>query len=262
MLRNKKDRAEIGLNCKCTSCTLQPKCDCPLNEPASSRGLGQTNLFTVDVHVFNTNVHFHDSSSVFGTIIILPESRYLITISDDFVDLVASAEDLMLESSWFTNYSGGFLWRHSLADVSPVLNLRVRKRNLEPSGSELEVSISIQHSCCILVPKYLAIIIGYFSLPDWTSKSGLQSLPQATELTKAHSEFAITYKIEILDSTLIVPVENDDHRQLKADIRQLYISFIKCGLSDVEQHIPQECMIPLDQVAGRTNSLNIFGLDL
>ncbi|KFK27746.1 hypothetical protein AALP_AA8G423700 [Arabis alpina] len=262
ILRNKKDRAEIGLNCKCEICTLQPKCDCPLNELSSSRGLGQTNLFTVDVHVFNTNVHFHDSSSVFGTIK-LPVSRYLITISEDLFDLVASAEDLMLESSLFTNYSGGFLWRNSLADVSPVLNLRVRKRNSELSGSELEVSISIQHTYCILVPEYLAIIIGYFSLPDWTLKSGLQSLPQATEFTEAHSELAITYKIEILDSIVILPVENDDQRQLKVDIQQLYISFTpKCGLSNVVQHIPQECMIPLDQVAERVNALNIFGRDL
>lgn len=263
ILRKRKDEAEIGLNCcECNSCTFQPNGDCPLNELASSRGLGQTNHFTVDVHVFNTNVHFHDSSSVFGTII-LPVSRYLLTISDDHLDLVASAEELMLESSLFTNYSGGFLWKHSLTDVSPVLNLRVRKRNLEPSGSELEVSIGIQHTCCILLPEYLAIIIGYFCLPDWTSKSGLQSLPLATELAKAHSEFAITYKIEILDSTLILPVENNDRQQLKADIQQLYISFIpECALSNVLQHIPQECVIPLNQVAGRADCLNIFGRGL
>ncbi|KAL1212574.1 hypothetical protein V5N11_021137 [Cardamine amara subsp. amara] len=262
ILRNKKDEAEIGLDCKCNSCTFQPKCDCPLNELVSSRGLGQTNHFIVDVHAFKTNVHFHDSSSVFGTIK-LPVSRYLLTISDDCFDLVASAEDLILESSLFTNYSGGLLWKHSVTGVSPVLNLRVRKRNLEPSGSELEVSIGIQHSCCILPPEYLAIIIGYFSLPDWTSKSGLRSFPQATEFTKAHSEFSITYKIEILDSTLILPVENDDGRQLKADIQQLYITFItECALSNFVQHIPQECVIPFNQVAGSTDCLNIFSRDL
>lgn len=262
MLRNKKDGTDIGLNCECASCTLQQNCDCPLNELSFSRGLSQTSLFIVDVHVSNTNVHFHDSSSVFGTII-LPVSRYVLTISDDYFDLVASAEDLMLESSLFTNYFGGFLWRASLTDVSPVLNLRVRKRNLESSGSELEVSIGIQHTCCILPPDYLAIIIGYFTLPDWTSKSGLQSLPQATECTKAHSELAITYKIEILDSTVILPVENDDCRQLKVDLQELYMSFIlECALSNVVQHIPQECVIPRNQVAGRTDCINIFGRDL
>ncbi|EFH50478.1 hypothetical protein ARALYDRAFT_910516 [Arabidopsis lyrata subsp. lyrata] len=262
ILRNKKDGAQIGLNCECNSCTFQPKRDCPLNGLASSSDLGQTNHFTVDMHVFNTNVHFHDSSSVFGTII-LPVSRYFLTISDDHLDLVASAEDLMLESSLFTNYSGGFLWKHSSTDVSQVLNLRVRKKDLEPSGSELEVSIGIQHTCCILPPEYLAIIIGYFSLSDWTSKSGLQSLPQATELTKAPSEFAIAYKIEILDSSIVLPVEDDDRRQLKVDIQQLYISFVpECALSNVVQHIPQECVIPLNQVAERADCLNIFGRDL
>ncbi|KAL0738567.1 hypothetical protein Bca4012_014777 [Brassica carinata] len=261
-LRNKKDGADIGLNCECESCTSQQNCDCPLNELSFSRGLRQTSLFIVDVHVSNTNVHFHDPSSVFGTII-LPVSRYVLTISDDCFDLVASAEDLMLESSLFTNYFGGFLWRASLTDVSPVLNLRVRKRSLESSGSELEVSIGIQHTCCTLPPEYLAIIIGYFTLPDWTSKSGLQSLPQATECTKGHSELAITYKIEVLDSTLILPVENDDCRQLKADIQELYMSFIlECALSNVVQHIPQECVIPRNQVAGRTDYINIFGRDL
>ncbi|CAE6119186.1 unnamed protein product [Arabidopsis arenosa] len=262
ILRNKKDGAQIGLNCECNSCTFQPKRDCPLNGLASSSDLGQTNHFTVDMHVFNTNVHFHDSSSVFGTII-LPVFRYFLTISDDHLDLVASAEDLMLESSLFTNYSGGFLWKHSSTDVSQVLNLRVRKKDLEPSGSELEVSIGIQHTCCILPPEYLAIIIGYFSLSDWTSKSGLQSLPQATELTKAPSEFAIAYKIEILDSSIVLPVEDDDRRQLKVDIQQLYISFVpECALNNVVQHIPQECVIPLNQVAERADCLNIFGRDL
>ncbi|XP_048591068.1 uncharacterized protein LOC106348493 isoform X1 [Brassica napus] len=261
-LKNKKDGTDIGLNCECESCTLQQNCDCPLNELSFSRGLSQTSLFIVDVHVSNTNVHFHDSSSVFGTII-LPVSRYVLTISDDCFDLVATAEDLMLESSLFTNYFGGFLWRASLTDVSPVLNLRVRKRNLESSGSELEVSIGIQHTCCILQPEYLAIIIGYFTLPDWTSKSGLQSLPQATECTKAHSELAITYKIEILDSTVILPVENDDCRQLKVDLQELYMSFIlECALSNVVQHIPEECVIPRNQVARRTDCINIFGRDL
>jgi len=262
ILKNRKDGAQIGLNCECNSCTFQLKRDCPLNGLASSRDLGQTNHFTVDMHVFNTNVHFHDSSSVFGTII-LPVSRYFLNISDDLLDLVASAEDLMLVSSLFTNYSGGFLWKQSSTDVSQVLNLRVRKRGLEPSGSQLEVSIGIQHTYCILPPEYLAIIIGYFSLSDWTSKSGLQSLPQATELTKAHSEFAISYKIEILDSSIVLPVEGDDRRQLKVDIQQLYISFIpECALSNVVQHIPQECVIPLNQVLGRADCLNIFGRDL
>ncbi|CAA7023283.1 unnamed protein product [Microthlaspi erraticum] len=262
MLRNKKDLAEIGSNCECNSCTLQPKHDYPLNEPTSARGVGQTSLFTVDVNVFTINVHFHDSSSVLGTIM-LPVSTYLLTISDDRLDLVASAEDLMLESSLFTNYSGGFLWKHSLADISPVLNLRVRKRNLEPSGSELEVSIGIQHTCCILPPEYLAIIIGYFSLPDWTSKPGLQTLPQATEFTKPHSKLAISYKVEILDSSVILPVENDDHRQLKTDIQQLYISFIQdIASSNVLQHVPQECAIPHNQVAGHADWLNILGQGL
>ncbi|CAN8265066.1 unnamed protein product [Cochlearia groenlandica] len=262
LLKNKKDGAEMCLNDECNRCSLQAKCDCPLNELLSSKDLGQTNIFTVDMHISSTSVHFHDSSSVFGTII-LPVSKYMLTISDDWFDLVASVEDVMLESSFFTNYSGGFLWRPSLPDVSPVLNLRVVKRNLEPSGPELEVSIGIQHTCCILPPEYVAILIGYFSLPDWTSKSGLQSLPQATEFTKVHTELAITYIIEVLDSTFILPVENDDCRQLKTEIPELYFSFIsKCSLSNVVQHIPQECVIPVNQVAGRTNCLNIFGRNL
>ncbi|KAF8099934.1 hypothetical protein N665_0235s0032 [Sinapis alba] len=262
ILRNIKDGTDIGVNCECESCTLQQNCDCPLNELSFSGGFGQTSLFIVDVHVSNTDVHFHDRSSVFGTIK-LPVSRYVLTISDNCFDLVASAEDLMLKSSLFTNYFGGFLWRASLTDVLPVLNLRVRKRNLESSCSELEVSIGIQHTCCILPPEYLAIIIGYFTLPDWTSKSGLQSLPQATECSKAHSELAITYKIEMLDSSLILPVENDDCRQLKLDMQELYMSFIlECDLSNVVQHIPQECVIPRYQVAGRTDCINIFGRDL
>ncbi|XP_019058238.1 PREDICTED: uncharacterized protein LOC104814962 [Tarenaya hassleriana] len=255
-LRNKKDWTEGSLDCQ------GEKCDCSSNVFSSSRGFGQTTLFTVEAHIFDASVHFHDSSSIFGTII-LPVSKYMLTISDDLVDLVSSVENLMLKQPLWTNYFDGFLWGHSSPNLSPVLNVRVRKGNLKTSSSELEVSIGIQHSCCILLPEYLAIIIGYFSLPGWTSMSGTQSITHSTDLIDPLSELAITYKFEILDSTLILPVENDDCQHLKVDIRQLYINFTPdCALCNVVQHVPQECVIPLNQVAGSIDCLSIFGRDL
>ncbi|KAK0593757.1 hypothetical protein LWI29_035407 [Acer saccharum] len=168
------------------------------------------------------------------------------------MDLLFSVEGLVLTSSWWTKTFHKFLWGPSLPNLSPILNLRVRKANVGSLSFQLEVSLGIQHVCCVLPPEYLAIIIGYFSLPDW----GLNSSEQT-------DESAFVYKFEVLDSTLIVPVENDLHQLLKVEMQQFYCSYIpNCASNNILVNIPPEYMVPAHKVAKENNCLNLFGQGL
>ncbi|KAK6259268.1 hypothetical protein SCA6_013742 [Theobroma cacao] len=220
------------------------------------------NLYAIDINLSGVKLHFHDSSCIVGTIT-LPTSKSSINIFDDCMDLVSSSEGVILTSSWWTNNLHEFLWGPSLPNLSPILNIRVRKGSFGSLSSPLEVSFGIQHACCILPFQYLAIIIGYFSLPDWSSKSSMQPVSKNIESMDSQSENAIIYKFEVLESTLILPVESDDHQFLKTEIQQLYGSFIdECALSDVLKDIPPEYVVPENKVARTNHCLNIFGRDL
>ncbi|XP_022765514.1 uncharacterized protein LOC111310374 isoform X3 [Durio zibethinus] len=217
------------------------------------------NLYAIDINLSGVNLHFHDSSCIIGTIT-LPTSKSSLSIYGDCMDLVSSSEGVILTSSWGTNNLHDFLWGPSLPNLSPILNIRVKKGGLI---SQLEVSFGIQHTCCVLPFQYLAIIIGYFSLHDWSSNTSVQPVSKNIESMKSQSENAIIYKFEVLESTLILPIESDDHQFLKTEIQQLYGSFINdCILSDVLKDIPPEYVVPENKVARTNHCLNIFGRDL
>ncbi|KAJ6776637.1 PROTEIN SORTING-ASSOCIATED PROTEIN putative (DUF1162)-RELATED, partial [Salix koriyanagi] len=200
-------------------------------------------------------VHFHDSSCIVGTVA-LPTLKSSLSIYEDSMDLLCSAEGLVLTSSWWTKNFQEFLWGPSLPNLSPILNLRLRKGKFGSLPSELEVSIGIQHVYCMLPPEFLAIIIGYFSLPDWSSNMSEQPM-------KMENKSHLVYKFEILDSTLILPVEHDNHQFLKIDIQQLYCSFIdNCAPNDAMMNIPPDYMVPAHKVAKANHCLNMFGRDL
>ncbi|TXG57716.1 hypothetical protein EZV62_015545 [Acer yangbiense] len=210
-----------------------------------------TNQFFIDISLSEIRVHFHDSSCIVGTLT-LPSSKSSVSINENSMDLLFSLEGLVLTSSWWTKTFHKFLWGPSLPNLSPILNLRVRKANVGSLSSQLEVSLGIQHVCCVLPPEYLAIIIGYFSLPDWGSNSSEQT-----------DESAVVYKFEVLDSTLIVPVENDLHQLLKVEMQQFYCSYIpNCASNNILVNIPPEYMVPAHKVAKENNCLNLFGQGL
>ncbi|KAL5806155.1 hypothetical protein ACOSQ4_028888 [Xanthoceras sorbifolium] len=210
-----------------------------------------TNQIRVDINLSGIRVHFHDSSCIVATLT-LPSSKSSLLINENCMDLLFSVEGLVLTSSWWTKTFHKFLWGPSLPNLSPILNLRVRKGNVGSLSSQLEVSLGIQHVCCVLPTEYLAIIIGYFSLPEWGSNSSEQI-----------DESAIVYKFEVLDSTLIVPVENNFHQFLKVEMRQFYCSYIpNCASNNILMNIPPEYMVPAHKVAKENNCLNIFGRDL
>ncbi|XWS30007.1 hypothetical protein CRYUN_Cryun24cG0081100 [Craigia yunnanensis] len=220
------------------------------------------NLYAIDINLSGVKLHFHDSSCIVGTIL-LPTSKSSLTIYNDCMDLVSSSEGVILTSSWWTNNLHDFLWGPSLPNLSPILNIRVKKGSFGSLSSQLEVSFGIQHTCCVLPSQYLAIIIGYFSLHDWSSNSSVQPLSKNIEHTDSESENAVIYKFEVLESTLILPIESDDHQFLKTEIQQLYGSFINdCALSDVLKDIPPEYVVPESKIARTNHCLNIFGQDL
>lgn len=213
-------------------------------------------MYSVDANLSGIRVHLHDSACIVG-IIKLPNSQLSICIHEDSMDLMSSTEGLSLTSSWWTKNFHDFLCGPSLPNLSPILNVRVRKGGFGSSDSPVEISFGIQHLCCVLPPEYLSILIGYFSLPDWRSNSGSQSVKKNS--VDQNNEIAIVYKWEILDSTLISPAEGDDHQFLKIELKQIYGSFIRgSDLSDLLKGIPLECMVP----AYSGSQINIFGRDL
>ncbi|KAJ0089376.1 hypothetical protein Patl1_33066 [Pistacia atlantica] len=217
-----------------------------------SGSFDDTNQFLIDINLCEIRVHFHDSSCTVGTVTV-PSSKSSILIYENCVDLLSSNVGLVLTSSWCTKNFHKCLWGPSSPNLSPILNLRVRKGNVGSLSTQVEVSLAVQHVCCVLPPEYLAILIGYFSLPDWN----------LSEQTVAEQSNDMLYKFEILDSDLIVPVENDDHQFLKVEIQQLYCSFIhNCSLNNILMDISPEYMVPAHKLAKHNHCLNIFGRDL
>lgn len=218
--------------------------------------------FSLELNLLGLTAHFHDSSCIVGTIM-LPTCKSSLFFCGDNMDILCSSEGLVLTSPWWTKNFQDYLWGPSSANLSPVLNVRIRNGQNIPSTTKLEVSVSIQHVSCTLPAEYLSIIIGYFSLPDWVGHSNDQLLNKEQSYIDVENDKSITYKFEILDSTLISPVENKEHQFLKVETPQLYFSFIDNSCSDNEiKAIPLDHMVPIDKLAQKNHCVNIFGRNL
>ncbi|PSS01845.1 Vacuolar protein sorting-associated protein like [Actinidia chinensis var. chinensis] len=229
----------------------------------TAQNLGGSDVL-IDLNLRKIKLHFHDCSCIVGTIS-LPLSKSSLSIRGDDLDILCSTEGLILCSSWCPQNicPHGFLWSPSLTNLSPILNVRFRKQKDGPVRSQFEISVSIQHVSCTLPPDFLAIIIGYFSLPDWYCKGNEQPTSENARRTDSEEDIVITYKFEVLDSTLFTPVESDDPRFLKLEIPQLYCSFIQNFCSNnVLKDIPPECLIAENKIARKNHCLNVFGRDL
>ncbi|XP_028107933.1 uncharacterized protein LOC114306815 isoform X2 [Camellia sinensis] len=216
----------------------------------------------VDLNLSRIRIHFHDCSCIIGTIF-LPTSKSSLSIRGDCLDMLCSTEGLSLCSSWWTHNIHDFLWGPLLTNLPPILNVRVRKQKDGPLKSQIEISFSIQHVSCILPPDFVAIMIGYFELPDWCSKGNEQHVTENPRYRGSEQDSVITYKFEILDSTLFTPVEGDDHKFLKLEIPQSYCSFIHNSCSNIVlKDIPPECLVAANKIAERNHCLNVFVRDL
>ncbi|PNY07700.1 vacuolar sorting-associated protein [Trifolium pratense] len=219
-----------------------------------------SNNFSIELQLYGIRADFHDSSCIIGSIMV-PTSKSSVLFCDDSMDILSSSEGLVLTSSWGPNKFQDYLWGPSTANLSPILNVRVRKARNISSTVNLEVCFGIQHVYCMLPSEYLSIIIGYFSLSDWGGGDQFLLHEQGDIVLK--SEVYVTYKFEILDCDLFLPVESNEHQFLKVELPQLYGCYIEnSNFDDVLKNIPTECLVSIHKLAQRNNCLNIFGRDL
>ncbi|XAR69469.1 hypothetical protein NMG60_11001060 [Bertholletia excelsa] len=227
----------------------------------TSRKLEGTDVL-VDLTLSKIKAYFHDCSCIVGTVS-LPTSKSSLSIRGDCFDILCSTDGLTLCSSWLTQNIHDFLWGPALTNLSNILNVRVRKRKHGPLKSQFEISFGIQHVSCTLSPDFLAIIIGYFSLPDWSPSGNELFGTENSNRMDLEYETIITYKFEILDSTLFTPVESDNSWVLKLELPQLYCSFIlDCSSNNLCKDIPPECLVRANKISKRSHCLNVFGQDL
>ncbi|XP_027919445.1 uncharacterized protein LOC114177994 isoform X3 [Vigna unguiculata] len=218
-------------------------------------------IFHTELHLCGIRAHFHDSSCIIGTIMV-PTSKSCLLFCEDSMDISSSSEGLILTSSWGPRNFQDYLWGPSSPNLSPILNIRFRKGQNMSSTADLEISIGIQHVYCMLPSEYLSIMMGYFSLSDWDGACNHYSSGEHRDIA-VENEKKITYKLEILDSNIILPVESNDHQFIKIEMPQLYCSFIEnSGADDVLRNIPPECSVPIHKLAKRNDCLNVFGRDL
>ncbi|XP_057965676.1 uncharacterized protein LOC131156193 isoform X2 [Malania oleifera] len=223
---------------------------------------GIPNALVIDLHLSGIRVHFHDSSCIVGTVT-LPDTKSLMFIYEDSIDILCSAVGLSLTSSWCTQNFQEFLWGPSSPNLSPVLNLRVRKENSRVLDSQFEVSIGVQHVCCILTPEYLSIIIGYFSLSDWSSSSNGLTASEVCGDTNTENDSSIVCRFEVLDASLILPVESNQHQFLKFEIQQLYCSSYDCFSNKILDDVCPEYFVLLHEpLEEKYHCINVFGLNL
>ncbi|CAN1217850.1 Intermembrane lipid transfer protein vps13A [Linum perenne] len=219
------------------------------------------NTFNINIILSGIRVFFHDSACVVGTLLI-PTAASSVLVQEDSMDVLCSTEGLILTSSLWTRMFPEFLWGPTLPNISPILNVRFRKGLARSLNSKVEVSIGVQHINCVLPAEYLAILIGYFSLPDWDEKPLTQS--PVGNGSPVENGSPVVYKFEILDSTLMLPVDQHDNQFLKMEFKQLYSSFVhNCALAEELENIyPSYILSDAHKIPSRNHFLSIFGRDL
>ncbi|XP_047313414.1 uncharacterized protein LOC124916706 [Impatiens glandulifera] len=228
-----------------------------MDAAAASQGSVEFDIL-VDLSISRFLVQFHDSSCTIATINV-PSSRCSILISDDCFDILCSMEGLVLTSSWWNQNIHNFLWGPRSPHISSILNTRTRNLKKSPTGTQLEMSFSIQNVLCTLPPEFLAVIIGYFSLPDWSFSTNEQPMSDSSHLN-LENESAILYKVEILDTVLLTPAKD---QFLSLQIPKLFCSFIPPSIpNDVLEGIPDKCSVDTQKIAEGNYCLNVFGHDL
>ncbi|KVH90901.1 hypothetical protein Ccrd_007067 [Cynara cardunculus var. scolymus] len=239
-----------------------------LNSIAGTHGvhvpsdLEQVGLVVINLHISSVRLHLHDSSYIVASVT-LPAAKSSLAIHNDCLDVFCSTEGLNLSSSWCSQTLQDSLWGPASLNLSPVINIRVRKENLGSAGSLIGLNFRIQNVSCILPPEFLALLIGYFSLPDWNSHAKESPATNDCKDKDTGDSISFTYKFEILDSILFIPVVNADYQFLKLDIPQLYCTFIEnCDSDTLLKGIPSECSVPAEFIADQNHCLNLFGRDL
>ncbi|XP_008812811.3 uncharacterized protein LOC103723626 isoform X2 [Phoenix dactylifera] len=231
------------------------------NTAISSENCHYDNLIILDWSLNGVRAHFHDSSCILGTVTVPASVSSLTFQGTDYWELLVSIQGLILSSSWSSISNHELLWGPSSPSSTPVLNIRARREKRDILLPSIEISFGIQHVCCVLPSEFLALVIGYFSLPEWTAKGNEHCTTGSEDLENAQSAHTnLIYKFEILDSTLILPLESHSDYCLQLGFPQLISSFIPMRNSaDAARDIPFDCMILDCTVVDKTDVINIFG---
>lgn len=214
--------------------------------------------FVFKLSACRIKLHFHDSSCTIG-VFTVPSISSAVFIYEDFMDICCSIEGLLLNSSCWRSGLLELLWGPVSKDFCPVLDIRVWNA-MTNRNPQLEVSIGVQHVRCILPTEYLALLMGYFSLPDWTSNPK-QHLDESSS-SHADDENSVVYKIKVVDSDLIVPSEEKGIRFIRLEIPHLYSSINLCNSSVDVEDISCQSLVDGHKLAGRSIAFNISGRQL
>lgn len=222
-----------------------------------------TDIFTVDFNLREVRAHFHDSSSVLATLSCPSFGLSFFFEGADSWDVFCQSEGLNLSSPWSTSSWSSpniseLVWGPASPTISSTLNIHVKKFRNEAELLLIETYIMLQRVSCILPPEFLAMVIGYFSLPDWTPQRKGFLVTEDEKFGSAQSEYChLGYKFEILDSSLIFPVENKDYC-LQLSLPKLSGSFIPTIHSiDALRDVPADCVIPEIKISDILHLLNV-----
>ncbi|KAL3650642.1 hypothetical protein CASFOL_007045 [Castilleja foliolosa] len=223
---------------------------------SSVRTSVDSELRLVNLNIGSITVHFHDSSCTVGTVVV-PLAKLKLKEYADSLDIVCSTEGMVLSSSWWNHIFSELLWGPISSNLSPILNLHMKKRNTRSRNPQIEISFNIHQISCVLTPEFLAMLIGYFSLPYWSSCANEQ--PD----TVGFEDTTIKYTFEIVDCNITTPANNDCSEFLKVNIKQLRIVYSEnSGRSSVTMDIPSACSIDAEKFSDRNHCLDFFGCDL
>ncbi|PKA51468.1 hypothetical protein AXF42_Ash002833 [Apostasia shenzhenica] len=208
----------------------------------------------LDVNLNKVKAYFHDSSCILYTVTV-PQT--LSSISFQCAtgwEVLVSIGGLCLSSSWSFHE---ILLGSVSSSISPVFNIRAKK---DKEKRMVEISFSLQHVLCILTSEFLAMLIGYFSLPDWTCKGYEQYSNLTDESGKYQKEnLGMLCKFEVFESILILPVENQTFFCLKVNIPRFYCSFSPTGNSeDAFVDIPGDYVAHSTAVTKEVHIINFF----
>lgn len=232
--------------------------NCNIHANYSVQDFIDSGLLLANVNLQNITVHFHDSSYILGTVLV-PSAESLFTISADSLDIVCSTEGVVLSTSWWSQINYEFLWGPLYSNLSPILNLSLKKRNTGLRTFQLEMSFHVQQVSCILPPEVLAMFIGYFSRSDWNPFPK----EQPSDGTSFEDSSTIIYNFEIVDCNAIIPANSDCSELLKANLKQLHVAFSQnSDRSSVIKDIPSACCIDAVKFPDRNLCLDFFGCDL
>ncbi|KAK4403232.1 hypothetical protein Sango_1063900 [Sesamum angolense] len=216
-----------------------------------------SDLLFVNLSIGSIKVHFHDSSCIIGTVMV-PLAKSLLTISADCLDMVCSTEGVVLSSSLWTQKINEFLWGPLSGKVSPILNFHMKKRKTGSGNSQLEMSFHIQKVSCMLPLEFLAMLITYFSQPDWSCAKG-----HPTGTISFGDSCTSTYNFNLVDCNLITPANSACSEALKVNIRELYVAFSQhSDKSSLTKGIPSACCIGTGKFSDGNHCLDFSGCDL